>query len=218
MSTLSSNSALRESMHISLQDARKLQTDALLSSCAVWKRRHGPQHSLETVTCLSDLAPMCASIGVDIVKAAQNAISDVLWAQGEYSTSIRMLQVLVEGHQRKEDSEEVQHSSLLAKLGHHVAEARLESPNQIMSKYLAPAINELKNTTGKVAGQVYHQFASFCYDQLQNQENIDDLGRAGKVRSRRQAEVDALTAEIKGMRSQTERKIRESDLSKARRW
>jgi len=205
-------------MCISVQDARKLQTSVLLSSCNVWKRRHSLQHSLETVTCLSDLVPICATVGLDIARAAQNAISDVLWAQGEYSTSIRMLQMLVDRRQQKEDGEDVQQSSLLAKLGHHVAEARLESPNQIMSNYLVPAIQELKSTTGNVAGQVQHQFATFCYDQLQNHENVDDLARANKVRNRRQAEVEALATEIKGMKSQTERKLRESDLNRARRW
>jgi ataxia telangiectasia mutated family protein len=218
MSTLSANRTLRDVMRISLQDARKLQTNALLSSCEVWRRRHNSQQSLEAVTCLADLIPICATIGLDISRGAQNAISDVLWTQGEFSTSIRMLQVLVDGPRQKDAPDDVQQSSLLAKLGHHVAEARLESPDQIMSNYLVPAIQQLKNTKGDVAGQVYHQFATFCYDQLQNQDSNDDLTRATKLRNRRQAEYDAIVAEVKSMRSQSERKTRESDLRKARKW
>jgi ataxia telangiectasia mutated family protein len=103
-------------MHISLRDARTLQIDALLSSCRVWKKRHGSQQSLDTVTYLSDLVPICAEIGVDISSAAQNAVADVLWAQGEFSTAVSMLQQVVDGPKLKDASEEVQRASLLAKL------------------------------------------------------------------------------------------------------
>ena len=129
-----------------------------------------------------------------------------------------MLQALAGGRSPKTIAEEVPQSSVLAKLGHHVAEARLEPPNQIMSNYLAPAITELKEKKGKVAGQAYHQFATFCYEQLQNQDNIEDFDRAVKIRNRRQVDVDALLQGLKGIRSQTERKSRESELSKAKRW
>jgi ataxia telangiectasia mutated family protein len=82
-----------------------------------------------------------------------------------------------------------------------------------------PAISELKGQTdGLVAGQVFHEFAAFCDEQLQNQENVDDLNRAERVRGRRKIEVEALTAEIKAMRSQTERSNRKHDLTKAQRW
>jgi ataxia telangiectasia mutated family protein len=219
LGTICSNTALREAMHINLRDIRKLQVDALLSSCRVWKRRQGLQQSLDTVTYLSDLVPLCAEVGLDISCASQNEVADVLWSQGEYSTSVRMLQQIMDGPMLKGEAEEVQRPNILAKLGHHVAEARLEPPNQIMNKYLMPAISDLKgHTKGAVAGQVFHQFADFCYEQLQNQENVNDLERAAKVRSQQKVKVEALTAEIKAMRSQTERNNRKHDLTKAQRW
>ena len=119
----------------------------------------------------------------------------------------------------KDDAEETQQANLLAKLGHHIAEARLESPNQIMTNYLIPAIDELKNNKeGKIAGQVYHRFASFCHDQLQNADISEDLTRVAKIQARRQAEVEALTTEVKGMKAGHDRKARESELSKSKRW
>ena len=167
---------------------------------------------------MSDLVPICAAVGVDVSKVVQNATADVLWAQGEQSTSIRMLQVLAASRHSKNEPSEVQQASIFAKLGHHVAEARLEPPNEIMKKYLMPAIGELKEKSGRVAGRVYHQFANFCYEQLQNQDNTDELNRAMKIKTRREAEVQGLTTDIKALRSQTERKAREGELSKARRW
>lgn len=59
---------------------------------------------------------MCAEIGIDIDAAAQNTVADVLWAQGEASTSIRLLRQIVESPRPKKESEEVHRSSLLAKL------------------------------------------------------------------------------------------------------
>lgn len=88
-----------------------------------------------------------------------------------------------------------------------------------MNNYLVSAISALKGQTmGTVAGQVFHQFAAFCDEQLQNQENIDDLDRATKIRNRRKLEIEAMTAELKAIRSQTERSNRKSDLNRAHRW
>jgi ataxia telangiectasia mutated family protein len=103
-------------MHINLRDARILQIDILLSSCRVWKRRQDSEQSLGTVTYLSDLVPICAEIGINIGSAAQNAVADVLWTQGEYSTAVRILQQIVDRPQPKNELEDVQRPSLLAKL------------------------------------------------------------------------------------------------------
>ncbi|KIV99427.1 uncharacterized protein PV09_08859 [Verruconis gallopava] len=219
LSTVCSNASLRDAMHVSIECVRKSQVDAILSSCRVWKKRHGSQEYLDAVTYLSDLVPICAEVGIDIRNSSDNAAADALWTQGEYSTSVRMLQRIIDGSKPKNESNDVHPAAVLAKIGHHAAEARLETPHQIFQNYLMPAINELRgNNTGPVASQVFHELATFCYEQLQNQENIDDIERATKVRNRRQIEVDGLTSEIKAIRSQAERRARESELSRARRW
>lgn len=59
-----------------------------------------------------------------------------------------------------------------------------------MGEYLANAINELKGShSGPEAGRVFHEFASFCDQQLQNPGNIEDFQRALKLRQNKEAEV-----------------------------
>lgn len=71
-----------------------------------------------------------------------------------------------------------------------------------MSAYLGPAIDELRgNFTGLEAGRVFHEFASFCDQQLQNPGNIEDYQRALKLRQNKEAEVRELETLIKATTS-----------------
>lgn len=45
-----------------------------------------------SATYLSDIVPVCESAGLHVAEEAQQLMAEVLWDQGEKSTSIRMLQ------------------------------------------------------------------------------------------------------------------------------
>lgn len=115
-STLSNNTALRESMRLGLKDVRSIEIESLLSSCNLSRKHSSLQGSLATATYLSDLSTLCSQIGLDIEAAAQNEVADALWDQGEHSTSIRMLKRLTKTPRSKNDSDHSQRSRLLAKL------------------------------------------------------------------------------------------------------
>jgi ataxia telangiectasia mutated family protein len=79
-----------------------------------------------------------------------------------------------------------------------MSEARLEKPDKIMSQYLEKAIAELgRDDAGSEAGRVFHEFANFCDQQLQNPNNIEDYERALKLRQDKEAEVRELEKLIK---------------------
>jgi ataxia telangiectasia mutated family protein len=120
-STLSNNGHLREVMHISLKDVRNVEVEALVSSCTISRQQNALQESLATATYLSDLVPICQQIGLDIETLALNEVADVLWDQGEQSTSIRMLRRLTERVHPKAEGNGIQQSKMLAKLvSHHL--------------------------------------------------------------------------------------------------
>lgn len=91
---------------------------------------------------------------------------------------------------------------MIIRKGHHVAEARLEKPEAIIQEYLAPAVKELKNRTGgEEAGRVYHGFAMFCDQQLQNPDSLEDFKRIEQIRNRKQKEVQDLEDMMKAAES-----------------
>lgn len=101
--------------------------------------------------------------------------------------------------------------------GNRISEARLEKPDKIMSGYLEKAIRELKrDESGSEAGRVYHEFASFCDQQLQNPSNIEDFQRASKLREDKQKEVDDLRRLIP--KSTAKDNALQRELAKAERW
>lgn len=79
---------------------------------------------------------------------------------------------------------------LIVTQGKWVSEARLEKPEHIMTKYLETAIKELakKSNRHNIAGRVYHEFAVFCDQQLNDPNAIEDYNRAARLRERKQAE------------------------------
>ncbi len=100
-----------------------------------------------------------------------------------------------------------------------MAEARLEKPEDIITKYLLRAIKELKGTTqGEQAGEVFHEFAAFCDRQLQNSDGLQDFARMQKLRERKEAEVRELSTMLKGARSSDEKKTLRVNYDRARLW
>jgi ataxia telangiectasia mutated family protein len=82
-----------------------------------------------------------------------------------------------------------------------------------------PAITELKGQTkGTVAGQVFHQFASFCDNQLRNPDAVEDFSRVQKMRDRRKQELDEYEKAIRSMKSGQEKSRIKHEYRKSEKW
>ncbi|KAI8932149.1 hypothetical protein NX059_011032 [Plenodomus lindquistii] len=203
---LASNTVLVDALHTRTATLRGIEVEALVSSSTI-SRRHGAlQESLASVTYLSDIVPQCKSVGLDIEATAQHEVANVLWDQGETEISIRMRQHLIDHADFDSQNTDLSLPVLLARLGHHLAEARLAKPDDIMQKYLEPAIHELKGQKqGAGPGQVFHEFALFCDKQLQSPEAAEDMQRIKTVMDRKLQEYHefkrlSATDKSKGMR------------------
>jgi ataxia telangiectasia mutated family protein len=189
-SVISTNSALLESLRARPGTIRQMEVEALVSSSTICRKHGALQESLSSVTYLSDLVEKCRSVGLDIEVTAQHEVSSVLWEQGEAETSIRMRQRLIKNTTLDSQKIDISLPVLLAKLGHHLAEARLEQPESIIQEYLEPAIKELKGQTqGPGPGQVFHEYALFCDKQLQNPDAVEDLTRMKILMERKKQEA-----------------------------
>ncbi|KAF2744994.1 hypothetical protein M011DRAFT_470010 [Sporormia fimetaria CBS 119925] len=190
-SIIGGNAALKESMRARVGTIRHMEVEALIQSSTVGRKHGALQESLSSVTYLADIAPQCKSIGLDIEAAAQHEVANVLWDQGESETSIRIRQHLIRHTKFDSQATDISLSVLLARLGHHIAEARLAKPDTIIADYLEPAITELKGQNhGTVPGQVFHEYALFCDKQLQNQEAAEEFARITTVMNRKKQEYN----------------------------
>ncbi|MCJ1393539.1 Serine/threonine-protein kinase tel1 [Xylographa bjoerkii] len=219
-STMSKSDQLRDLTKISQRDARRVECRSLLASTAL-SRHHGAlQSALSTATYMSQIVPACVEQGVVVDAAIRLEGTNVLWDQHEMSASIRMLQDIIYGSDLQSQDIHIGKPELLAKLGHRISEARLEKPDEIIANYLLPAIKELHDIDrGQEAGQVFHEFASFCDKQLQNNDNMEDFQRIQRLRERKEAEVTDLERMIKTAISQgKEQDNLNSHLKKAQQW
>ncbi|TIA61581.1 hypothetical protein D6C77_03353 [Aureobasidium pullulans] len=198
-SLLSRNNNLREALHVSIRDCRAIEARSVISSSQFSRRNDLIQQSLTAATYLSQLVPLCQEIDVNMDAAAHFEVATTLWRQGEISTSVQMLQELCSRTDLLKQSIQVGRAGMLAQLGHEVADARLEKPGEVIANYLRPAIEQLdKATSGSEAGKVYHEFASFCDQQLQDPGNLEDFQRLAKLRERKLGEYRQYDKLIKG--------------------
>lgn len=162
---------------------------ALLAS-TINRAHNALQESLSLATSMLDLIGPCHAINVNPEVAIHLEAANALWDQGEMASSIGMMQALDNVASLRNQTIRVGRSDLLSKIGHQVSIARLEKADKILEKYLKPALTELKgNTTGSEAGQVFHQFAVFCDQQLQDPDGLEDLERLRKLSSNKAEEV-----------------------------
>ena len=91
---LSKNVLLQGIIRTSQHDAKLLESQVLLASSRISRKQAALQNALTAVTYLTKLEQSCQASGVDISSAVQFESAQVLWEQGEMSTSIRMLQEL----------------------------------------------------------------------------------------------------------------------------
>ncbi|THC96798.1 hypothetical protein EYZ11_003723 [Aspergillus tanneri] len=208
---------LKCAMNLSDHDAQLLEVKVIRQSLET-TRNHGiPQASLKSAVCLSKLAEHCTSLGINIEGATKFDLANVLWDQGEMTASIRMLQQLYDRNDLHKQAVPISRAELLVTLGHHVAEARLEMPEAIIQEYLVPAVKELKSRAGGEAGRVYHGFAMFCDQQLQNPDGLEDFRRLEQIRNRKEKEVQALEDMMKAAEGK-ERDTLRFHRSKTKQW
>lgn len=218
-SVLSSNPALVNSLHTRTATIRGMEVEALVSSSSVCRKHGALQESLASVTYLSDIVPQCKAIGLDIEAVAQHEVANVLWEQGETEVSIRMRQHLIDHANFDSQNADLSLPVLLARLGHHLAEARLAKPDTIMNEYLEPAIRELKGQRqGSGSGQVFHEFALFCDKQLLSPEAAEDMDRIKTVMDRKLQEYHDFTKLSKTDKSRGMRETYHRNARRAKTW
>ena len=175
--------------------------------------------SLSLATALTDLIPSCLDVGLGVEAAVHLEAANALWDQGEMTASIGMLQALSTKDDLKGQTIPVSRSSLLSKLGHQVSVARLEKADGILEKYLKPALKELNGkASGSEASEVFHQFAMFCDQQLQDPDGLEDLQRLENLTRMKQEEVAELEKLRRHPPNPAEKQKFAHHLSRAKQW
>jgi len=191
---------------------------ALLAS-KLNRAHHVLQESLSLATSLIDLIPSCQKVSLNAEVAIQLEAANALWDQGEMTSSIGILRALDDAVALKKQTVPVGRSELLSRIGHQVSVARLERADQIIENYLKPALRELKGrTNGCEAGQLFHQFALFCDQQLQDQDGLEDLERLENLAKGKREDVLEWEKLVKSTTSTTEKARHKTSLSKAKAW
>ncbi|KAH8674110.1 hypothetical protein BX600DRAFT_410736 [Xylariales sp. PMI_506] len=204
---------------VSVRDSRVIGVRSMLLSSGLYRFHQAQQESLNIATALNDLIDPSLDLGLTIDAAAKLEVAHSLWDHGEIIPSIRMLQSIDEESDLKKQTVSVKRSDLLAKIGYQVSVARLEKPDSIQKNYLQPALKELRGKTdGQEAGKVYHQFAMFCDEQLQNQDGLEDLARLQYLKRWKSDEVTQLKEMIQQTRDSQVKARYHNHLARAKQW
>ncbi|CAG8973183.1 hypothetical protein HYALB_00008775 [Hymenoscyphus albidus] len=193
LSTLSQQPRLRSLTGTELVDTRLVEVQASLLSSSLNRAHDALQESLSLATSMTDLIEPCQQLSLNLEASIQLEAASSLWDHGETTSSIGMLQALDDPTLLKKQTIAIGRSVLLSKIGHQVSVARLETAEDIREKYLLPALEELSSkVTGSEAGEVFHQFAVFCDQQLTDPDSLEDLERLKKLRDNKKEEVEKL--------------------------
>ncbi|ETS76781.1 hypothetical protein PFICI_12168 [Pestalotiopsis fici W106-1] len=204
---------------VNLREIKLAEAQSLLSSSKVYRFHSAHQESLNIATALNDSIDQAADLGLTIDAAARIEVAHSLWDHGEMVSSIRMLQSVADDSDLKKQDIEVRRSDLLAEIGHQVSVARLEKPESIQRNYLQPALKDLKGKTdGPDAGRVYHQFARFCDEQLQNPDGLEDLARLQHLKQGKSDEVAQLQQIVRNSKTDDQKRRAQNHLVKAKQW
>ncbi|KAJ8130977.1 hypothetical protein O1611_g2648 [Lasiodiplodia mahajangana] len=219
MSLLSQFSNRSETAKMNPPDARLIQVKSMLLSSSIHRYHQAFQESLNIATSLTQLVQSSTDLGLNIDSAARVEVANSLWDHGEMMSSIRMLQNIDEDTDLKKQTIIVTRPDLLAKTAYQISVARLEKPDGIQKNYLQPALKELKGKTdGEEASKVYHQFAMFCDEQLQNPDSLEDLARLQHLKQGKSDEVKQLMELVSNAKDTQTRTRFTSHLNRAKQW
>ncbi|KAG7051814.1 Serine/threonine-protein kinase tel1 [Colletotrichum scovillei] len=200
-------------------EARQIEIRCMLMSSGIYRFHQATQECLKLATSLVGLIGTCDELGVKVDAAINIETANSLWDHGEMIPSIRILQSIDSDSSLKKQTIPVSRSDLLSKIGYQVSVAKLENPHDIQKNYLEPALKDLKgNSQGQQAGHVYHQFAMFCDEQLQDQDSLKDLARLQTLREGKSDEVSQLQDLISSTRDPHLKQRYQGHLNRARLW
>lgn len=219
-SVLAANTNMIRDMHIGAKALKLMEARSLLDVARYARDQSVLQEALSAATQLTSLAIESSGIGLRISAGAALETATVLWESGEATSSVKMLQDITTVRDCDTQDIIVGPSGLLAQLAHQLAEARLSKPDEILESYLKPAIAKLEGRNyGLEAGRVFHEFAAFCDQQLQNPGNMEDFTRIAKLRQKRLDELEELDALARNSKKTTaERNDAKRAAGKARQW
>lgn len=107
---------MKSSAKLTSRDAQLLEVKTIRESFKISRDHDGSQESLKSAISLSKLVQPCAALGINIDGAAKFDLANVLWDQGEMTTSIRMLQQLNEKNDLHKQTLVVSRADVLASL------------------------------------------------------------------------------------------------------
>ncbi|RDA91070.1 hypothetical protein CP533_3057 [Ophiocordyceps camponoti-saundersi (nom. inval.)] len=219
-SLLSQHGSVVSSAKLPVTALRRMQVETMLLASGIYRYHQALQESLNISTSLNMMIPVCEELGLHVDAAVKMEVASSLWDHGEMSSSIRMLQEIDKGSPLGKQTIHVSRSELLSKIGQRVSIARLEKPQDIQKSYLEPALKELKRDSSRTEeeGAVYHQFATFCDEQLQDADGLEDLERLQSLRKGKSDDVAALKALISTTKDPELRTTYLQSLSKEKSW
>lgn len=217
---LSQHASILSNANLPVPSLRRVQVETMLMASGIYRYHQATQESLNISTALSQLIPICEDLGLHVDAAVKIEVANSLWDHGEMSTSIRLLQGIDKDISLGKQTIHVSRSELLSKIGHKVSIARLEKPRDIQKSYLEPALKELNRDAAraKERGAVYHQFATFCDEQLQDADGLEDLKRLRNLRKGKSDEVADLKALISSTRDSQLKNRYQQGLAKEKQW
>jgi ataxia telangiectasia mutated family protein len=219
MSMFSQHASLLGNATLSAAGIRQMEIRSMLLASGIYRYHQATQESLNISTSLNNLIKPCEDLGVHVDVAITIEVANSLWDHGEMSSSIKMLQGIDNVTALKKQAIPVSRSDLLSKIGHRMSVARLEKPRDIQKKYLEPALKELKGgVEAKEAGLVFHQFAVFCDEQLQDPDSLEDLKRLQSLKKGKSDEVEDLKSLISSTRDSQLKAKYSHVLSKEKQW
>lgn len=211
---------LQGALRLQPQTAMDQEIEAKLHSSSIYRSLGDLQASLANVVHLSESTRnMADKIELSSQRRIKMETAKVLWAKAEPGVSIRMLQELSALPVTAREMGELGSANVLAMLAQWSSEARLERPEEIMTKYLRPAMQQLSGqTAGTDAGRVFHEFASYCHKQLTLPDFTAEFKRSRKYLTRKSQEIKALEAIVKGNASSNEKNAAKGDRARAKKW
>jgi ataxia telangiectasia mutated family protein len=216
---LSQQPRLQNMLKVDPSDTCLVEVKTALLASTLNRAHNALQESLSLATSLIELIPACQKVLLNVEIAVQVEAANALWDQGEMASSIGMLKALDDAVALKKQTVPVGRSHLLSRIGHQISVARLERADHIIDNYLRPALKELKGkTSGSEAGQLFHQFAVFCDQQLQDQDGLEDLERLENLAKGKREDVMEWEKVVNNAKSTTEKERHKQSLKKAKAW
>lgn len=191
---------------------------AVRDSLATGRIHDASQFCLNRAMYLNELQKMAGQVKLNTHNVITYDVANILWSQGEISAPVAMLKALQVAKHSESSEMTISKAELLTDLGQKLSQARLDRPDEVTANYLLPAIKALGGTTiGSMAGRVYHNFAAFCDEQLQDSVGKDDFERIEKIRNRKLQEVNDLADMYKKSEGKARETLRQH-YSKAKTW